>query len=57
MDEIIIVVEGGCVQAVFSNNPDIKVSLCDWDNGEVDDDAKKECEELSARCENMTAIF
>lgn len=31
-NKILIDVQGGVVQAVFSNNPDIEVCLIDWDS-------------------------
>jgi len=30
--KILIDVQGGLVQEVFSNNPDVEISLIDWDN-------------------------
>jgi hypothetical protein len=30
--KILIDVQGGVVQAVFSNNPDVEITLIDWDN-------------------------
>jgi hypothetical protein len=30
--KILIDVQGGLVQAVFSNNPDVEIALIDWDN-------------------------
>ena len=32
MNQIIIEVSGGLVQAVYSDNPDINVMILDWDN-------------------------
>lgn len=56
-DKIIIVVEGGCVQAVCSTNPALKVELCDWDNAEYDDEAKAKCEKLAEECKAMSGVF
>lgn len=39
--EIVVVVEGGCVQCVFSTNPEITVELLDWDESKVDNESKK----------------
>lgn len=44
--EIVVVVEGGCVQTVFSTNPDIKVELLDWDESKVDEESKDLNKEL-----------
>ena len=32
MNQIIIEVSGGLVQAVYADNPDIDVRILDWDN-------------------------
>jgi hypothetical protein len=39
--EIVVVVEGGFVQCVFSTNPEITVELLDWDESKVDNESKK----------------
>jgi hypothetical protein len=36
--EIYVSVVGGNVQAIYSNNPDVKVNVIDWDNLIMDDE-------------------
>lgn len=43
MTNVIIQVEGGVVQAVYSRNKNINVVLVDWDNAYGDPEYYKEC--------------
>lgn len=54
---IIIVVDGGNVQAVYSNTPDIQVEMCDWDNAACDEECKVMCEQLAAQTGDMFPIY
>ena len=55
--KVIVQVSGGCCQAVFSSDPNIEVELCDFDNGKVDKDAKKECARMEEECKGMAEAF
>jgi len=57
MAKIIIHVEGGCVQAVYSDDKDVEIKLMDWDDGECDSEAKASCELLREECEEMEQVF
>jgi hypothetical protein len=57
MTKIIIHIEGGCVQAVYSDNPDVEVVLMDWDDADCDSKAKARCELLQEECEVMEMVF
>ena len=51
--KIIVEVEGGVVNGVFSNlkSEDCEVEILDWDNAQVDENAEKQAEEIAKRIE------
>lgn len=48
MDKVIIVVKDGQVTAAYSNNANLDVIVCDWDNAAVDESEYKECKAIEA---------
>ena len=59
MNEIIIVIRGGLVQAVFAQNNNIKVDVLDYDNLITEDDQEviKELEALEAKTKTMISVY
>lgn len=53
---VIIEVNGGCVSGVHSTDPNLRVSILDWDNVKVDEEARKEAEALESEIADMTEI-
>jgi hypothetical protein len=59
-NEIIVVIEGGCCTAVFSEDPNVKVELLDWDNakdGDATPAERRAAMKLERRTEQMTAVL
>jgi len=57
MSRIIVHIEGGCVQAVYSDDKNVKVQLADWDNANCDDEAKEDCDRLQVESGRMHCVF
>lgn len=57
MEKIIIHVSGGCVQAVYTDENEVTVELCDWDNANVDEEEGKRCEQLDQECFGLAQVF
>jgi hypothetical protein len=55
--EIFISLVGGNVQAIYSNDPSIKVNLIDWDNMVMDEDETKKGKILLEKAEKNHLIY
>lgn len=55
--KIIIIVLGGVVQAVYSNDKTLDVKVCDWDAAECDKEVEKECKRLLKETKRMMAVY
>ena len=55
--EVIIVVEGGVVQSVFSNHSNVVVKILDNDELEANEDYWEEAEKLQVELDNMIQIL
>ncbi len=55
--KIIIIVLGGVVQAVYSNDKTLDVKVCDWDEGARDKEVEKECKRLLKETKKMIAVY
>ena len=49
MTKVIIEVNGGVVQAVYTRNKNIEVELVDWDNAAVDPEYEEDCKFIMER--------
>ncbi|MEN6319766.1 MAG: hypothetical protein ABFD82_13540 [Syntrophaceae bacterium] len=59
-NRIIVVVRGGLVQAIYTNNPhDVDIDVLDYDNMEVEDnpDELQRMANLEKETESLTAIY
>ena len=58
MTKILVYVEGGVVQSVLSDNPNIKVEVFDVDNLKTEDISKKDIQkEWGKKAEGMVDIY
>jgi hypothetical protein len=57
MKGIVVHVSGGCVSAVYADDPEVTVELADWDNAECDEEAETQCKRLDQECQGMTQIL
>ena len=59
MAKVIVVIEGGVCQSVFSSDKDVDVELIDWDNLDQQDDPELEAKykELQKQTEKMFEVF
>jgi hypothetical protein len=55
--EIFISIVGGNVQAIYSNDPNIKVNLIDWDNLVMDEDEMKRGNVLIEKAQKTHQIY
>jgi hypothetical protein len=57
---IIVEVEGGCVRAVYSDQPGVKVQLLDWDNvkgGDATAAERRTAKALASKARRMHDVF
>jgi transcription elongation factor Elf1 len=55
--QVFIIVDGGNVTAVYSDNPDIAIEVLDYDNARHDEENEDALDEMSTRVDGIEAKY